>query len=76
MHTTVTLRQAGGSVTATIPRHMAERHKLGPGDKVFVVETPQGILLTPYDPALAEQLAAYREVVRENRDTLAALSKL
>jgi antitoxin component of MazEF toxin-antitoxin module len=76
MHTTLTLRQAGGSVTATIPRHMAERHKLEAGDKVFAVDTPQGILLTPYDPALAEQMAAFREVVRENRDTLAALAKL
>jgi len=44
----VTLRQAGGSVSATLPKDMAARLRLEPGDKVLAVETDRGILLTPY----------------------------
>ena len=45
------LRQAGGSIAATLPKDMAERLHLAAGDTVLAVETDQGILLTPYDPA-------------------------
>lgn len=45
----VTLRQAGGSVSATLPKDMADRLRLEPGDRVLAVETDRGILLTPYD---------------------------
>src|SRR5258708_32023577 len=46
----VTLRQAGGSVSATLPKDMADRLRLEAGDRVLAVETDPGILLTPYDP--------------------------
>lgn len=45
----VTLRQAGGSIGATLPKEMADRLHLAAGDRVLAVETTQGILLTPYD---------------------------
>jgi antitoxin component of MazEF toxin-antitoxin module len=43
------LRQAGGSVSATLPKDMVHRLHLAPGDCVLAVETEIGILLTPYD---------------------------
>ena len=43
----VTLRQAGGSVSATLPKDMADRLRLEAGDRVLAVETDDGILLTP-----------------------------
>lgn len=72
----ITLNRAGGSASATIPKDMLSRHHLGPGDTVFAVDTPQGVLLTPYDPATQAALEAYVEVARENREALAALAKL
>jgi len=53
-----------------------QRQHLGVNDEVFVIETPDGILLTPTDPATKVALAAYAEVAKENRATLAALVKL
>jgi hypothetical protein len=40
-----------------------------------VVETPTGIVLTPLDPGMQEQLKAMDEVIAEYRETLDALSK-
>ena len=54
----VTLRQAGGSVSATLPKDMADRLRLEAGDRVLAVETDRGILLTPYDPDAAAQAHA------------------
>jgi antitoxin component of MazEF toxin-antitoxin module len=51
------LRQAGGSIGATLPKDMAERLHLSAGDTVLADETDRGILLTPYDPLTEEALA-------------------
>lgn len=72
----ITLNRAGGSASATIPKDMLNRYHLGPGDTVFAVETPQGVLLTPFNPATQAALEAYVEVARDNREALAALAKL
>ena len=50
----VRLRQAGGSISATLPKDMAERLHFSAGDTVIAVETERGILLTPYDPEIEE----------------------
>jgi hypothetical protein len=51
------------------------RLKLEKGDTVFVTEAANGLTLTPYDPALDEQLKAGREFMREFRDTFHQLAK-
>ena len=56
----VTLRQMGGSVGATLPKDIADRLHVSPGDEVFIVETDQGVLLPPYDPTFDKAMAAYR----------------
>ena len=52
----VRLRQAGGSVSATLPKDMADRLHLEAGDRILALETDQGILLTPYDPETEKAL--------------------
>ena len=56
------LRQAGGSIAATLPKDMAERLHLAAGDTVLAVETDRGILLTPYDPDTEAALSFAAEV--------------
>jgi death on curing protein len=53
----VTLRQAGGSVNATLPKDMADRLHLEAGDRVLAVETDRDILLTPSDPEVERALS-------------------
>lgn len=71
----ITLRQAGGSVTATIPRDMADRLRVAPGDRMFAIETDRGVLLTPYDPDFGDAVEAFEEVRRQYRNTLRRLAE-
>jgi putative addiction module antidote len=68
------LRQAGGSVSATLPKEMVDRMRLTAGDEVFAVDTPDGILITPYDEATARVLEAGREGARRYRNALRRLA--
>jgi len=69
------LTQIGNSVGLILPKEMLARMKLEKGSTVFVTETPSGYVMTPYDPALAEQIEAGRKFMREYRDTFHQLAK-
>jgi putative addiction module antidote len=75
MTKTVTLRQVGGSVGATLPKGMADRLHLEPGDTVLAIETDSGVLLTPYDPATEQALQAASQVARKYRNVLRQLAR-
>lgn len=71
----VKLRQVGGSVGATLPKDMADRLNLGPGDRVLAVETGDGILLTPYDPDVEQALVSAVKAAKRYRNALRQLAK-
>jgi len=71
----LTLRQVGGSIGATLPKDMADRLNLSPGDRVLAVETDQGILLTPYNPDTERALKIAARVARKYRNALRELAK-
>ena len=74
MHT-LKLTQIGNSVGVILPRDVLSRLRLGKGESVFLTETPDGYVLTPYDPALEEEIAAGRAFMNEYRDTFHQLAK-
>jgi putative addiction module antidote len=65
----------GTSTGAIFPKEMLAQLKVHQGDTLFTVETPDGVLLTPYDPDVEKQLEAGREFMREYRDTFRALAQ-
>ncbi|MFH1833644.1 MAG: AbrB/MazE/SpoVT family DNA-binding domain-containing protein [bacterium] len=69
------LRQVGGSISATLPKDMADRLHLAAGDTVLAIETDRGILLTPYDPQVEEALALAAKVTGRYRNALRELAK-
>jgi putative addiction module antidote len=73
--TALKLTQIGNSVGVILPKEVLARLKLEKGDTVFVTDSANGVMLTPYDPALDEQLEAGREFMREYRDTFHQLAK-
>jgi putative addiction module antidote len=71
----VTLRRAGGSVSATLPKDMADRLRLEAGDRVLAVETDRGILLTPYDDDEERALKLAARAAKRYRHALRELAK-
>ena len=71
----LTLRRAGGSIGATLPKDMADRLHLAPGDRVLAVESEDGILLTPYDPKVERALMIARRAAKKYRNALRELAK-
>ena len=70
------LTQIGNSVGVILPKDILARLRVAKGDTVFVTEAANGgVTLTPYDPALEEQLELGREFMREYRDTFHQLAK-
>ena len=69
------LTQIGNSVGVVLPREALSLLRVEKGDTVYLTESPQGFTLTPYDPALEEELKAGREFMAEFRDTFHTLAK-
>ena len=70
------LTQIGNSVGVILPKELLARLKVEKGDTVFYSEAANGgVTLTPYDPAIEEQLKLGREFMHEYRDTFRQLAK-
>jgi putative addiction module antidote len=64
----------GNSAGVILPKEILERLRVGTGDALYLVETPRGIELTPYDPEFAHQMELAEQVMREDRDALKKLA--
>lgn len=72
---TLKLTTIGSSTGAVFPKDLLAQMKLEKGDQLYAVETPDGFLLTPYDPTIKDQLEAGRNFMREYRDTFKVLAQ-
>lgn len=75
MITSLNLTKIGTSTGAVLPKEMLARMKVAKGDTLYAIETAEGYLITPYDPAIEDQLEAGRQFMKEYRDTFKALAK-
>jgi putative addiction module antidote len=72
---TLKLTTIGNSTGVVLPKEVLQRLRVDKGDSLYVVETPNGIELTPYDPDFAAQVEVAERVMREDRDVLRKLAK-
>jgi putative addiction module antidote len=72
---TVKLTTVGSSTGLILPKDVLEKLRVQKGDVLHVIETPNGIELTPYDPEFAAQLSVAEEVMREDRNVLRKLAE-
>lgn len=70
-----TLRRMGGSLGITLPKEMVERLNVEEGQKLHLVDTDQGVLLTSHDPAFDEAMEVYQRVAARYRNALRELAK-
>ncbi len=65
----------GNSVGVVLPKDLLAKLRVSKGDTIFAVETPNGVELTPYDPAFAAQIDMAEALMREDRDVLKKLAE-
>ncbi len=69
------LTQIGNSIGGVLPEELLAKLRGEKGDSIYVTETPDGFVLTPYDPAVAAQVEGGRQFMRDYRDALHELAK-
>ena len=73
--TSLKVTRVGNSVGVVLPREVLARLNVGPGDSIFLTETPDGFRITPYDPEFDEQMTAARRIMKRDRAILRELAK-
>ena len=69
------VRRVGNSLGVTLPKTIVENYSLNEGDELHLIETREGIMLTPFNPQFAEWAKAYDKANRRYRNTLRALAR-
>lgn len=69
------LTQIGNSVGVILPKEVLARLKVEKGDTLYVIDSPDGVRLTPHDPEFEVQMEAAREIMKRRRAVLRELAK-
>ncbi len=70
------LKTVGASTEVEIPQALLDRLRVGPGDTIYVTETPDGgFRLTSGTPAFAVQINLAEQIMHEDRAVLHALAQ-
>ena len=73
--TSLKLKAVGNSTGLILPKEILAKLRVGKGDSVYVIEPPNGIELTPYDPEVDRQMEAARKIMKRRRGLLRELEK-
>ena len=65
----------GNSSGIVLPKEVLKKLRVHRGDTIYLVETPEGFRITPYDEEFARQMEAAESIMHEDRDVLRALAK-
>jgi antitoxin MazE len=69
------VRRVGNSLGITLPKTIVDNYHLSEGDELHLIETEEGVVLTPFNPKFAEWANAYERTNKKFRNTLRALAK-
>jgi putative addiction module antidote len=70
------VRKIGNSLGVVLPKEAVNRLQAGEGDRLFLIEGPNGgYQLTPYDPAFEKKMKQAENIIGRYRNTLHKLAK-
>jgi putative addiction module antidote len=69
-----TLRKMGGSLGVTLPKEVIDRLQMREGDSLSIVDTDDGVKLSPYDPEFDRAMEIYERGARKYRNALRELA--
>jgi putative addiction module antidote len=61
--TQLKLRRTGNSLSTIWPKELLARLNVREGDRLFVIETRHGVMVTPYDPQFERTMHNADEVI-------------
>lgn len=64
----------GNSAGVILPKKLLARLRVEKGDALYAMERSDGIMLTTFDPTLAEQMEVAEKVMRKRRTLLHKLA--
>ena len=73
--TALKITSVGNSSGVLLPKELLAKLRVEKGDMLHVIETENGIELTPYDPVFNAQMEIAEDIMREDRDILRKLAK-
>jgi putative addiction module antidote len=65
----------GSSAGIVLTKEMLAHLNVQKGDTLYILKTPDGIKLTPYDAGFAHKVEILEQIMRENRDVLKKLAE-
>ena len=74
MQTELKVTTVGNSAGVVLPKDLLARLRVEKGDRLYVTETPDGIMLRPYDSEFARQMGVAEDIMRERRNLLRQLA--
>ena len=70
------IRKIGNSLGVVLPKEAVNRLNAGEGDRLFLIEGPEGAYqLTPYDPAFEKKMKKAEDIIGRYRNALHTLAK-
>lgn len=69
------VKKIGESIGVILTEEAAEQLHVREGDKLYVLQTPEGAILARFDPDTAEALRHAEDTIRLYRDDLQELAK-
>ena len=72
---TLKITRIGNSLGVILPKEITARLKLAKGDEIAAIDTPNGVELSPYDPAFDEKMKTARRISKKYRNALRKLAK-
>ncbi len=71
----IKVRKVGTSMGITLSPELLAQLGVGEGDRLFPVQTPDGVELTRYDPDFAEALESSRDFMRRHPNLMKKLAE-
>jgi putative addiction module antidote len=71
----VKVTTVGNSTGIVLPKETLSKLRVQKGDTLYLIETPDGVQISPYDPDFARQFEAAQKVMRKYRNALRRLAQ-
>jgi len=68
------VRKIGNSLGVVLPKEALGHLRADEGARLFLVEAPNGVYLTPYDPSFKKKMKKAEEIIERYRNTIHALA--